>query len=142
MGRDNPDCNIKPAARVDSYRGFVFASLAADGPGLTEFLGGARIAFDDMCDRSPEGEVEIVPTCFRINLVNSPSTMVKSDDLENFWKAPQGLACDGGDWVNFQRHHGSDLRKDGWVESAPDMGTSEAPMRNQMQAWVKFMTKE
>jgi phenylpropionate dioxygenase-like ring-hydroxylating dioxygenase large terminal subunit len=63
---DNPDCNLKHAARVDSYRGFVFASLAADGPTLREFLGDARVAFDDMCDRAPEGEVEIVPNCFRV----------------------------------------------------------------------------
>ena len=34
MTADNPDCNVKRAARVDSYRGFVFASLAADGPSL------------------------------------------------------------------------------------------------------------
>ena len=57
---------MKRAARVDSYRGFVFASLAAEGPALLEFLGDARIAFDDMCDRSPEGEVEIVPVCYRV----------------------------------------------------------------------------
>jgi phenylpropionate dioxygenase-like ring-hydroxylating dioxygenase large terminal subunit len=63
---DNPDCNLKHAARVDSYRGFVFASLAKDGPSLREFLGDARIAFDDMCDRAPEGEVEVVPNCFRV----------------------------------------------------------------------------
>ena len=59
-------CNVKTAARVDSYRGFVFASLAADGPSLDEWLGSAKIAFDDMCDRAPEGEVEVVPTCFRV----------------------------------------------------------------------------
>jgi len=66
FGPDNPDCSMKRAARVESYRGFVFASLAADGPGLVEFLGESKIAFDDMCDRAPEGEVEIVPNCFRI----------------------------------------------------------------------------
>ncbi|MES1265471.1 MAG: Rieske 2Fe-2S domain-containing protein, partial [Variovorax sp.] len=66
MTRDNPDCSMKRAARVDSYRGFVFASLAADGPSLAEFLGDARIAFDDMCDRSPVGEVEVVPICHRV----------------------------------------------------------------------------
>jgi phenylpropionate dioxygenase-like ring-hydroxylating dioxygenase large terminal subunit len=60
------NCNVKTAARVDSYRGFVFASLAADGPSLSEWLGPAKIAFDDMCDRAPEGEVEVVPTCFRV----------------------------------------------------------------------------
>ena len=34
MNRDNPDCSMKRAARVDSYRGFVFASLGAEGPDL------------------------------------------------------------------------------------------------------------
>ncbi len=63
---DNPDINLKPAARVDSYRGFVFASLSPTGPTLQEFLGDARVAFDDMCDRSPVGEVEAVPVCHRV----------------------------------------------------------------------------
>jgi len=66
MTRDNPDCSMRRAARVDSYRGFVFASLAAEGPSLLEFLGEAKVAFDDMCDRSPEGEVEVVPYCHRV----------------------------------------------------------------------------
>jgi len=66
MTPDNPDCSMKAAARVDTYRGFVFASLSAGGPSLLEFLGAARIAFDDMCDRSPVGEVEIVPVCHRV----------------------------------------------------------------------------
>jgi phenylpropionate dioxygenase-like ring-hydroxylating dioxygenase large terminal subunit len=66
MTRDNPDCSMKAAARVDAYRGFVFASLAPTGPSLLDFLGEARIAFDDMCDRSPEGEVEVVPICHRV----------------------------------------------------------------------------
>jgi len=66
MTADNPDCSMKSAARVDQYRGFVFASLSSEGPSLAEFLGDARVAFDDMCDRSPVGEVEVVPTCHRM----------------------------------------------------------------------------
>jgi len=66
MTAANPDCSMKRAARVDSYRGFVFASLASEGPTLPEFLGEARVAFDDMCDRSPQGEVEVVPVCHRM----------------------------------------------------------------------------
>jgi len=65
-GKDNPDCSIKRAARVQNYRGFIFASLASDGPTLKEFLGKAIVAFDDMCDRAPRGEVEVVPNCFRV----------------------------------------------------------------------------
>ena len=307
--RDNPDCNLKPAARVESYRGFVFASLSKNGPGLLDFLGYSKIAFDDICDRSPEGEVEVVPNCFRViqrsnwkiflenqldalhpsvthqstgraahevekeiekrtgkaplsyhmlsafatvtidkwdgfqtlnyphghciltgymglrpkdpdtleyervlakaygekrkeeilstnihhvliypglsvqsplqqlravrplgvdktlteiwhfrlkgapepiyrralayyNLVNSPSTMINADDLENFWKCHTGLQSDGGDWVNFQRHFGRDTEKGGVVETGPNMGTSEAPMRNQMKAWAQYMATE
>ncbi len=306
--RDNPDCRMKAAARVASYRGFVFASLAADGPSLEDFLGESKIAFDDMCDRAPGGEVEIVPHCFRViqrsnwkiflenqldalhpsvthqstgraardveteiekrtgkaplsyhmlsafstvtidkwdnfrtlnyphghciltgymglrpsdpdtleyeaalaaavgearkeailstdihhvliypglsvqsplqqlrvvrplgvdrtlteiwhfrlkgapepiyrralayyNLVNSPSTLINADDLENFWKCQQGLASDGGDWVSFHRHFGRDIERPGITETADGMGTSEAPMRNQMKAWVDFMTR-
>ena len=66
MGPENPDCHMRPAARVEAYRGFVFASLAGSGPSLLDFLGEAKIAFDDMCDRSPEGEVEVVPVCHRV----------------------------------------------------------------------------
>jgi hypothetical protein len=73
------------------------------------------------------------------NLVNSPATLVNADDLENFWKAHQGLSSDGGDWVSFHRHYGRDTEKDGIVETAPGCGTSEAPMRNQMKAWTQYM---
>ena len=63
---ENGDADMTRAAKVASYRGFVFASLNPDVPELDVWLGGARAAFDDMCDRAPEGEVEIVRTCFRM----------------------------------------------------------------------------
>jgi phenylpropionate dioxygenase-like ring-hydroxylating dioxygenase large terminal subunit len=303
MSQDNPDCSMKAAARVDSYRGFVFASLAKEGPTLTEFLGDAKIAFDDMCDRSPEGEVEIVPICHRIvqhsnwkffmenqldalhpsvthqstgiaagrverslqergetaplyyhylstfassfdqwdavqtvsfprghgilkgymglrpddpdtkeyvaamyaaygektaeeylgrsihhvlvypylsvqsalqqlrclrplapnktlseiwhfrlkgvspaiyrrslwyyNLVNSPSTMINADDLENWTKGQWGLESNGSDWVSFHRNHGGDT-SDGEITYSNN-GTSEAVMRSQFRAWSEYM---
>ena len=65
-GSDASMRNMKPAARVANYRGFVFASLAAEGSSLEDWLGPAKIAFDDICDRAPAGEVEIVPNCFRV----------------------------------------------------------------------------
>ncbi|MFL6572034.1 MAG: aromatic ring-hydroxylating dioxygenase subunit alpha [Burkholderiales bacterium] len=308
-GKDHPDCSMKRAARVENYRGFVFASLSAEGPSLVDFLGQAIVAFDDMCDRAPQGEVEIVPTCFRViqksnwkiflenqldalhpsvthqstgraahevekdiqkktghaplsyhmlsafatvtidkwdnfqtlnyphghciltgymglrpkdpdtlayektlvdaygqkrmeeilgvnihhvliypglsvqsplqqlravrplgvdrtlteiwhfrlkgapeaiyrrslayyNLVNSPATLVNADDLENFWKVHQGLSSEGGDWVSFARHYGRDIQKGEMVETAANCGTSEAPMRNQMKAWARYMAAQ
>ena len=306
--RDNPDTHMKQAARVENYRGFVFASLVEEGPTLVEFLGPSKIAFDDICDRAPEGEVEVVPNCFRMiqnsnwkiflenqldalhpsvthqstgraareveveiekktgkiplsyhmlsafatvtidkwdnfqtinypyghcilagymglrpqdpdtlayektltkaygekrkeeilstnihhvliypglsvqsplqqlravrplgvnktlteiwhfrlkgapepiyrralayyNLVNSPATLINADDLENFWKIQTGLGSEGGDWVSFARHYGRDINKNGAIETGEGMGTSEAPMRNQMKAWAEFMAK-
>ena len=51
--------------RSNSYRGFVFATLSEQAPELGEFLGGARRALDNMVDRSPEGELQVVPGSFR-----------------------------------------------------------------------------
>ena len=58
-GFDLGELGLKPVARLDSYRGFVFASLAAEGPGLREYLGEMVSAIDDMVDRAPGGEVEV-----------------------------------------------------------------------------------
>jgi hypothetical protein len=75
LTRDNPDCSMKRAARVDSYRGFVFASLAADGESAARSSSVKRsIAFDDMCDRSPVGEVEVVPICHRVSSIRTGSS--------------------------------------------------------------------
>ncbi len=50
---------MQPAARVQAYRGFVFASLAADGPTLDQFLGPIKASLDDMVDRAPDGDVAV-----------------------------------------------------------------------------------
>jgi phenylpropionate dioxygenase-like ring-hydroxylating dioxygenase large terminal subunit len=47
------------AARAESYRGFVFASLDADVPELRAWLGGVASSIDNMVDRAPEGELEV-----------------------------------------------------------------------------------
>ena len=90
-GMDNPDCSMKRAARVESYRGFVFASLAADGPGLLEFLGESKVAFDDMCDRAPGGEVEVVPNCFRV-VQHSKIRRPEGKEYYGGQEAPEGYA--------------------------------------------------
>lgn len=66
LSKDNPECSMQRAARTADYRGFIFASLVENGESLDDFLGGARIAIDNLCDRSPVGEVEIVPICHRV----------------------------------------------------------------------------
>jgi nitrite reductase/ring-hydroxylating ferredoxin subunit len=47
------------AARLASYRGFVFASLSATGISLSEHLGAATQLVDRSCDLSPVGEIQL-----------------------------------------------------------------------------------
>ncbi len=51
----DPAYALARVPRVDSYRGFIFASMAPDGPALVEYLGGIAAALDNMVDRAPEG---------------------------------------------------------------------------------------
>jgi phenylpropionate dioxygenase-like ring-hydroxylating dioxygenase large terminal subunit len=67
--RDFDPSNSKTAmvevTRVKSYRGFVFASEASDGPSLEDFLGHMTTSLDDMVDRAPDGEIEVAGGVFR-----------------------------------------------------------------------------
>ncbi len=51
--------NMQPLAQYASYHGFVFATLSDQAPDLPTWLGGARECLDNLCDRAPEGEVEV-----------------------------------------------------------------------------------
>ena len=56
---------LATAAQVQSYRGFVFARLAEEGPEFAEYFGEALSSIDNMVDRSPAGEVVIAGGCLR-----------------------------------------------------------------------------
>jgi phenylpropionate dioxygenase-like ring-hydroxylating dioxygenase large terminal subunit len=62
---NNPDVAMRRVPRVASYRGFVFGSLAEDGPSLEDFLGYMTTSFDDMVDRAPDGELEVAGGMFK-----------------------------------------------------------------------------
>jgi 2-chlorobenzoate 1,2-dioxygenase len=57
---DLAELGLKRVPRVAAYRGFVFGSLAAEGPDLMTYLGPMASAIDDMVDRAPDGAVEAV----------------------------------------------------------------------------------
>ncbi len=70
VGFDNSasEYGMTRVARTGQYRGFIFASLSAAGPGLDSFLGEMRDTIDNMADRAPEGEVEVTgKTCHRFH---------------------------------------------------------------------------
>jgi benzoate/toluate 1,2-dioxygenase subunit alpha len=54
-GYDKAEHSMQPVSRVESYRGFVFASLKTDVAPLTEYLGGARFFLDLVVDQAPQG---------------------------------------------------------------------------------------
>jgi phenylpropionate dioxygenase-like ring-hydroxylating dioxygenase large terminal subunit len=49
------DLGLAAVPRVESYKGFIFASHAAQGQDLVSFLGPLASAFDNMLDRAPAG---------------------------------------------------------------------------------------
>jgi phenylpropionate dioxygenase-like ring-hydroxylating dioxygenase large terminal subunit len=56
---------MKRLPRVENYRGFVFASLAADGPDLKTWAGDGMRSFDSIVDRAPDGQIEIIGSGYR-----------------------------------------------------------------------------
>jgi phenylpropionate dioxygenase-like ring-hydroxylating dioxygenase large terminal subunit len=58
---------LRRAPRVSSYRGFIFASWAADGPTLVDYLHPMTEAIDNLVDRSPVGEIEVAGGGFSLH---------------------------------------------------------------------------
>lgn len=56
---EKSELGLARVPRFESYRGFIFASMAEEGPTLEEHLGGARRTIDQLCDNSPTGEIEL-----------------------------------------------------------------------------------
>lgn len=71
---------------VAAYRGFIFARLAAEGPGLVEFLGPVAQTLDNMVERSPDGELEVFGGMFRMVQRNNWKVY-----FENFHDGPHAL---------------------------------------------------
>ncbi len=58
-GVDRAGLGLARVARMGSYKGFVFGSMAADGPSLEQHLGAARQSIDNLCLNSPLGQVQV-----------------------------------------------------------------------------------
>src|SRR5258706_11527182 len=59
------ELRLKAVPRVALYRGFIFASLAAEGPSLEEFLGPTKASFADCVCRAPGGGLEVAGGVFK-----------------------------------------------------------------------------
>lgn len=70
-------------------------------------------------------------------MINAPTSMVGHDDQEMYDRAQEGLLTNGLEWVDLNRlYTGPESFDDEQVEN----GTTERQMRNQFDAWVRFMT--
>src|SRR5262249_5768379 len=57
-GFDREEYGLK-RARVETYRGFVFASLAEAKVSFEDHIGAIKINIDDLVDRAPEGRLAL-----------------------------------------------------------------------------------
>lgn len=63
---DMNEFSLGAAPRVESYRGFVFATLNVDAPSLVDHLGAAAPWLDYWIDRAPDGEVFLTSGAHRM----------------------------------------------------------------------------
>jgi len=70
-------------------------------------------------------------------LINSPTSIVGHDDLEVYERAQVGLASRGREWVNVARLYDP---TESQRKNEATNGTTEWQMRNQYQAWARYMT--
>lgn len=59
MDLADPALGMGRVPRMELYRGFVFASLGESGAGLEQSLGHAKESIDELCNRAPDGEVDL-----------------------------------------------------------------------------------
>ena len=59
LTRDRAELALKTPAKVESYRGFVFATFNAEAVPLHEHLGRARLLIDRAVDLSPVGRIKL-----------------------------------------------------------------------------------
>jgi phenylpropionate dioxygenase-like ring-hydroxylating dioxygenase large terminal subunit len=123
-----PELGLAKVARVESYRGFVFGSHAADGPGLAQFLGGLASAFDNMLDRAPAGALSRFGGALRLEyrgnwkmfMENAVDLVhpgfVHRSSVEAARAQPQALAADGLTQQGAQMFLANGMRAPQWDE--------------------------
>ena len=117
--------NIMMKGPIQQLRNFI--PLAADKTLVETWIYRLVGAPDELLAR----------TALYNRMINAPTSMVGHDDLEMYERAQEGLLSDGLEWVNIQRLYEDD---EDFSQEYVTNGTTERQMRNQFDAWVKFMT--
>ena len=110
FSRDRFD--LRPIAKVDSYRGFVFGSLAQDVPSLKDHLGAAARWIDLLDAQAPDG-LEVVP--------GSSTYMIRGN-----WKLQAENSVDGYHVTTVHRVFGSTIANRETRDAPTGMRQTEA----------------
>lgn len=117
--------NIMVKGPIQQLRNFI--PLAADKTIVESYIYRLVGAPDELTAR----------TAMYNRMINAPTSIVGHDDLEMYERAQEGLHVNGIKWVNIQRL----LEEDENLDTTAEVnGTTERQMRNQFDAWRKFMT--
>ncbi len=102
---DDEDLDLKSPAQVDSYRGFIFASLSSETMPLDDYLGPIKRSIDDLCDRAPDGEISATAGCNRYIVRSNWKQQI--DNGVDLYHAPYAHASTlDEDGRQFSRHGG------------------------------------
>ncbi|CAN5368325.1 aromatic-ring-hydroxylating dioxygenase subunit alpha [soil metagenome] len=105
MDRSDPKYGMIRLPAVESYRGFVFAKQTSEGPTLREYMGDAIAGIDEVVNRAPEGEVELVAGCHRY--IYHGNWKLQADNMGDQTHAPFSHASSlGADGYQFSRRSG------------------------------------
>ena len=99
--------NLAQAPRVESYRGFVFATLNPDAPSLADWLGPAARPIDEWLDRVPGARVAVCG-----------ANRIRYRDN---WKLAYDNSCDG---YHVAFSHRSLLEMENRLKEGPEKGMS------------------
>ncbi|MEJ8839891.1 aromatic ring-hydroxylating oxygenase subunit alpha [Ramlibacter sp. AN1133] len=108
-GVDASSLGLQQVARVESYRGFIFASMALVGPSLTEHLAPVLPYLDHQIDHSPVGRISVQRGTHRalyqgnwkFQAENSTDGYHGNFVHQSFWKIMGRFGNEGGQHGNY-----------------------------------------
>ncbi|HEX2567654.1 MAG TPA: aromatic ring-hydroxylating dioxygenase subunit alpha [Burkholderiales bacterium] len=129
---------------VDRFNNLVWPNLSLNARfaalRIVRPLAADRTVVEVQCfrlDGAPEEMHEL--TLRFVNLAASPASLVASDDLEIFERCQAGLRDRASDWIDMRRGVLADERAPDGACRSP--GTSEAAVRNQFDAWKRYLCR-
>jgi phenylpropionate dioxygenase-like ring-hydroxylating dioxygenase large terminal subunit len=104
---EEPQSGMVSLPRVETYRGFVFASFNERVEPLADYLGEARCGIDELVDRSPVGKIEFAAGCHRYHFKGNWKLQLENQ-ADMYHPAACHASTVGPDGRQFQRRAGKE----------------------------------